>query len=68
MDKSERWLSDGKCNICRRERYCKKTCKACKNRRDNIVRSAVTQAFARRLFKLVFTELRLYRKERFCNG
>lgn len=50
MNKSEQWLSDGKCNICRREKYCKKPCKACNNRRDNIVRSAVTQAFARRLF------------------
>lgn len=49
MEKSEQWLSDGKCNICRREKYCNKPCKACNSRRDNIVRGAVTQAFVRRL-------------------
>lgn len=49
MEKSEQWLSDGKCNICRMEKYCNKPCKACNNRKDNIVRGAVTQAFVRRL-------------------
>lgn len=49
MDKSEQWLSDGKCDICRRVKYCNKSCKACNNRRDDIVRNAVIQAFMRKL-------------------
>lgn len=55
MEKSEQWLSDGKCNICRREKYCNKPCKACNNRKDNIVRGAVIQAF---VHKLRFNERR----------
>lgn len=49
MDKSEQWLLDGECGICRRRGYCNKLCKACINRRDNIVRSAVAQALYRRI-------------------
>lgn len=31
-DKSEQWLLDGKCSMCRRKEYCSKPCKACKDR------------------------------------
>ena len=27
MDKTEQWLSDGDCSLCRRKDYCKRLCK-----------------------------------------
>lgn len=49
MDKSEQWMLDGICGICRRRGYCNKPCKACNTRRDNVVRSAVARALDRRI-------------------
>ena len=30
MDKSEQWLLNGDCRICRRKKYCSKPCTRCK--------------------------------------
>lgn len=37
-DDNERWLSDGDCSKCRREKYCSKACKAQKLRKAAILR------------------------------
>lgn len=49
MDKSEQWLLEGKCHICRRKEYCSKPCKACKIRRDYEMRCAFSRAMIRAL-------------------
>lgn len=38
---NEQWLSNGDCNLCRREKYCSKPCKANKTevKRNNVYRS-----------------------------
>lgn len=46
-EKSEQWLLDGKCNICRRKEYCSKPCRACKNRSQYEMRCAVSRAMFR---------------------
>ena len=46
-DKSEQWLLDGNCNICRRKEYCSKPCKACKDRMTYEMRCAVSRAMFR---------------------
>lgn len=33
-ERTEQWLLDGKCSICRRKEYCSKPCKKCKSRRE----------------------------------
>ena len=43
-DKSEQWLLDGKCSICRKKEYCSKPCKACKDRREYEMKCCVAQA------------------------
>ena len=48
-DKSEQWLSDGKCHICRRREYCSKPCKACKDRREYEMKCYVSQAMLKRM-------------------
>lgn len=35
MEDNERWLSDGNCRKCRRQNYCKKTCKPAERRQMN---------------------------------
>ena len=48
-DKSEQWLLDGKCHICRKKEYCTKLCRACQNRRQYEVRCAISRAIVRTL-------------------
>lgn len=50
-DKSEQWLSNGKCNICRRKEYCSKPCKACKDRRQYELECAVNRAMVRKMYQ-----------------
>lgn len=38
---NERWLSDGNCMYCRRFKYCKKICKAQKQRKEAILRQFI---------------------------
>ncbi len=51
-DKSEQWLSDGKCHICRRKEYCSKPCKACKVRRDYELRCEVSRAMVKAMTEM----------------
>ena len=46
-DKSEQWLLDGKCTMCRKKEYCSKPCKACKNRKEYEKRCAIGRAMVR---------------------
>lgn len=46
-DKSEQWLLDGKCHICRKKEYCSKSCRACKDRREYEMKCAVSRAMVR---------------------
>ena len=48
---SERWKSDGDCNKCRRETYCKKKCKAYQKATERILRRAMYEAIAIKMFK-----------------
>ncbi len=43
-DKSEQWLLDGQCGICRKKNYCSKPCRACKDRREFEVRRMIASA------------------------
>lgn len=43
-DDNERWLSDGDCSKCRREKYCSKPCKAQKQRKEAIIRQLIRNA------------------------
>lgn len=36
---NERWLSDGNCLLCRRMKYCRKPCKAQKERKASIIKA-----------------------------
>lgn len=47
MNKSEQWLSNGECEMCRRKEYCSKPCKACRNRQEYELRCHVAQAMFR---------------------
>lgn len=49
MDKSEQWLLDGKCTMCRRKEYCSKPCKRCRSRHEYEMRCHVAQAMAREI-------------------
>ena len=40
---NEQWNDKGNCNICRRQNYCKKPCKACKERREYELKCFVAQ-------------------------
>lgn len=44
MNKSEQWLSNGECEMCRRKEYCSK---ACRNRQEYELRCHVAQAMFR---------------------
>lgn len=39
MQDADQWLSTGNCDMCRRQKYCKKTCKAAATRNQR--RSAI---------------------------
>ena len=41
VNESERWLIDGKCDLCRRRKYCSKGCKLNKIARKKILRDAI---------------------------
>ena len=47
IDKSEQWLLDGKCHICRREKYCSKPCTKHKFRMQCEMRGAINRAMVR---------------------
>lgn len=47
IDESEQWKLDGRCRVCRRKEYCSKPCKACKDRREYEMRSAIARAMVR---------------------
>ena len=49
---NEQWKEDGICQECRRKNYCSTSCKANKDRRRNIINSAVADKF----LKLGFPE------------
>ena len=49
IDKSEQWLLDGKCHICRREKYCSKPCTKSKTRAQYEIRNAIRRAMHRML-------------------
>lgn len=38
-ENNERWLSDGNCLLCRRAKYCKKPCKAQRERKAAIIKA-----------------------------
>ena len=48
MNDNERWLSDGNCMLCRREKYCQKPCKAQKERKAAILQRAMLKALTKR--------------------
>lgn len=48
---NEQWKADGKCNICRRENYCKSICKAARNRQEYELRCATARAIFREINK-----------------
>lgn len=50
-NKSEQWLLDGKCTMCRRQSYCSTKCKAYKERQDYELRCAVSRALFRGIRK-----------------
>ena len=50
-DKSEQWLLDGKCYICRRREYCSNGCKAYKSRMKYEMKRVVASAMVRNMTK-----------------
>ena len=48
-NENEQWLSDGKCSLCRRQKYCKKQCSANKKQVYNLVQSEFMKALAKGL-------------------
>lgn len=41
---NEQWLSEGKCSLCRRQKYCKKQCSANKKQVRNLIQSKFFEA------------------------
>lgn len=41
---NDRWLTDGNCKMCRRNKYCSKLCSASKRRLQRNVHNAVNKA------------------------
>lgn len=39
----DQWLHEGRCDLCRKQKYCKNECKASKQRTEQFVRAAVMQ-------------------------
>lgn len=50
MENNERWLTDGDCTKCRRQKYCSKPCKRSENRRQAEMAMAIAQGMAAVLF------------------
>lgn len=51
---NERWLTDGNCGKCRRQKYCSKPCTAQKRRKEAIIRAMVRdKAGITRIQKLI---------------
>ena len=44
MDKSEQWLLNGDCRICRRKNYCSKPCTRCKRETKAEIQQLVANA------------------------
>ena len=44
MDKSEQWLLNGDCRICRRKNYCSKPCTRCKRETQAELKRLVANA------------------------
>ena len=44
MDKSEQWLLNGDCRICRRKNYCSKPCTRCKRETRAEIKRLVANA------------------------
>lgn len=53
MDKTEQWLHEGDCDICRRRNYCNKTCKPARQmeqvRMSRLVSSVALSAISKAL-------------------
>lgn len=47
----EQWKRGGDCRLCRRQPYCKKTCKAHQQRTDMFVGNIIARSLARSLMK-----------------
>lgn len=45
-DSKDQWLSDGNCKQCRRASYCKKPCRACKEKIENDMHEKIAQKIA----------------------
>ena len=42
-DITEQWYLDGKCQICRKERYCSKPCKRAEKRREREINAFIAE-------------------------
>lgn len=51
IESNEQWLSDGFCPACRREDYCKKPCKAQRERKKAILEQMAMRKIAEQLLK-----------------
>jgi len=40
---SDQWLHEGRCDLCRKQKYCKNECKPSKNRTHQFLRAAVAE-------------------------
>lgn len=52
---NEGWLTDGKCDGCRRREYCKKECRAHRERMREMIASHVASSYGAQLAKLGHT-------------
>lgn len=51
IEKTDQWLLEGKCTMCRRAEYCSKPCRACNSRKEYELRCAVSRALAKTMLK-----------------
>lgn len=60
---NEQWLSDGNCSICRRANYCKKDCKAYKNRKFGIIKQAYQDVLEKQYPEMaqIMKEMQIYK-------
>lgn len=42
INKSEQWLLEGNCSICRKQKYCNKNCNARKKALEQLVKDTLT--------------------------
>lgn len=47
---NEQWKEQGKCNICRKQKYCTTKCKACKERIDYEIKCKIAQTAFGKIF------------------